>query len=120
METWSLRFSRKEIKMAIRIFASIGVVAVFILAVSSIVIIATAIEVESDKRRYKKKLKSRFKGGPTAKCFCKDCDYYCERYKPDKYNHGAGDSRVHAGRRVQDNWYCWSATPVDYEEANRR
>ena len=106
--------------MTIRIFASIGVIALFIVAVAAIAVISTAIEEAAEKHRYQKKLKSRFKGGPTAKCFCKDCDYYCERCKPDKYNHGAGDCRVHAGRRVQDNWYCWSATPVDYDVVKER
>lgn len=85
----------------IKIFASIGVVSVFIIVVTAIAVLTTLAEEAAEKRRYQKKLKSRFKGGPTAKCFCKDCDYYCERCKPDKYNHGVGDCRVHAGLQLQ-------------------
>lgn len=106
--------------MMIRIFASIGVIATFVFVVVVISIITTAIEVEAEKRRYMKKLKIRFKGGPTAKCFCKDCTSYRELYRQDKCNHGAGDCKVHAGRRVQDNWYCWAATPVDYDVVKER
>ena len=104
----------------IKIFASIGVISVFIIVVAVIAVLTTLAKEAAENRRYQKKLKSRFKGGPTAKCFCKDCVSYCEIYKPDKYNHGAGDCRVHAGRRVQDNWYCWSATPIEYNEAKGR
>ena len=114
----AFKLFQKGVKM-IKIFASIGVIATFIFAVAAVAVLTTLAEEAAEKRRYQKKLKSRFKGGPTAKCFCKDCVSYCERCKPDKYNHGAGDCRVHAGRRVQDNWYCWSATPIEYDEAKK-
>ena len=106
--------------MMIKIFASIGVIALLLVAVAAIAVISAALEEAAENRRYMKKLKTRFKGGPTAKCFCKDCTSYREVYRPDKCNHGAGDCKVHTERRVQDNWYCWAATPVDYDEAKRR
>ena len=104
----------------IKIFASIGVISVFIFVVVVVAVLTALAEEAAEKRRYRKRLKNRFKGGPTAKCFCKDCTAYHEVYKPDKCNHGAGDCRVHNGRRVQDNWYCWSATPIEYDKAKRR
>ena len=74
--------------MVIKIFASIGVIATFILGISLLVFIEKFIEnvedlIESavNNRKYKKQLKSRFEGGPTAKCFCKDCKYYYEKIK---------------------------------------
>lgn len=106
--------------MTVKIFASIGVIATFIVVIMFVALISSGIDVLVNNRRYNKRIKNRFKGGPTAKCFCKDCTSYREVYRPDKCNHGAGDCKVHAGRRVQDNWYCWAATPVDYDEAKRR
>ena len=70
--------------------------------------------------KYKKWLKSRFDGGPTAKCFCKDCRYYSEINKPSKHNHGAGECRAHQGLVVSDCWYCWRASPIEHSEAKRR
>lgn len=104
----------------IRIFASIGVISLFLVAVAAIAVISTAIEEAAEKRRYRKRIKTRFAGGPTAKCFCKDCKFYRETSKPDRCNHGAGDCRAHNGWGVMDSWYCWTATPVDYDEAKVR
>lgn len=106
--------------MMIRIFASIGVISLFIFAVAAIAVLTTLVEEAAEKRRYRKRIKTRFKGGPTAKCFCKDCKFYHETSKTDRYNHGAGDCRAHNGWGVADSWYCWTATPLDYEEAKRR
>jgi hypothetical protein len=106
--------------MTVKIFASIGVIATFILVVMFVALIISGIEVLVNDRRYNKRIKNRFKGGPTAKCFCKDCEFYNETSKPDKYNHGAGDCRAHNGWGVMDSWYCWTATPIDYDEAKRR
>ena len=77
--------------------------------------ISTFIGDAVDNYKYKKWLKSRFDGGPTAKCFCKDCRYYSEINKPSKHNHGA-----HQGLVVSDCWYCWRASPVEHSEAKRR
>lgn len=104
----------------IKIFASIGVIATFISVVTFVALFSSGIKELVDNRRYKKRIKTRFAGGPTAKCFCKDCRFYHETSKPDKYNHGAGDCRAHNGCGVMDSWYCWTATPVDYNEAKRR
>lgn len=106
--------------MIVKIFASIGVIATFILVVTFIALISSGIEELVDYNRYRKRLKNRFNGGPTAKCFCKDCEFYHETSKPDRYNHGAGDCRAHKGWSVMDSWYCWTATPLDYHEAKRR
>ena len=73
-----------------------------------------------DNYKHKKWLKSRFDGGPTAKCFCKDCRYYSEINKPSNNNHGAGECRAHHGLVVSDCWYCWRASPVEHSEAKRR
>ena len=106
--------------MIFRLLASIGVIALCIVAVILYEIIILAINDAIDNYKYKKRLKTRFKGGPTAKCFCKDCKFYNETRKPDKYNHGTGDCRTHSGWTVSDAWYCWSATPIDHNEAKRR
>lgn len=106
--------------MMIRIFASIGVISLFIFAVAAIAVLTTLVEEAAEKRRYRKRIKTRFKGGPTAKCFCKDCRYYFETHKPTKHNHGVGDCRTHKGWVVSDCWYCWSASPVEHAEAKRR
>ena len=82
--------------------------------------ISTFIEDAVDNYKYKKWLKSRFDGGPTAKCFCKDCRYYSEINKPSKNNHGAGECRAHQGLVVSDCWYCWRASPIEHSEAKRR
>ena len=67
--------------MMVEIFASVGVIATFILAAAVIAVLTTAVEEAAEKRRYRKRIKNRFKGGPTAKCFCKDCKYYYEKIK---------------------------------------
>ena len=65
--------------------------------------ISTFIEDAVDNYKYKKWLKSRFDGGPTAKCFCKDCRYYSEINKKSKHEHEAGACRHNTGLRVR---YC--------------
>ena len=55
--------------MMIKIFASIGVIALFLVAVAAIAVISAALEEAAEKRRYMKKLKTRFKGGPYSKMF---------------------------------------------------
>lgn len=82
--------------------------------------ISTFIGDAVDNYKYKKWLKSKFDGGPTAKCFCKDCRYYSEINKPSNHNHGAGECRAHRGLIVSDCWYCWCASPVEHSEAKRR
>lgn len=106
--------------MILKVFASIGVIATFILVVTFVALFSSGIEELINEHRYKKRIKNRFNGGPTAKCFCRDCRYYNETSKPDKYNHGAGNCTTHRGDDVKDSWYCWKATPVDYYEAKRR
>ena len=106
--------------MIIKIFASIGVIATFIVGISLLMFIEDLIESAVNNRKYKKQLKSRFDGGPTAKCFCKDCRYYSEINKPSKHNHGAGECRAHQGLAVSDCWYCWRAYPVGDTEIKRR
>lgn len=104
--------------MVVKIFASIGVIATsFIVGIALFVLIEEFIEIVINNRKYKKKLKSRFDGGPTAKCFCNDCRYYSEINKPSKHNHGAGECRAHQGLVVSDCWYCWRAYPVEHSEA---
>ena len=106
--------------MIVRIFTFIGIIASIILGIALCTGISIFIEDAVNNYNYKKRLKSRFKGGPTAKCFCKDCRHYSETHKPTKHNHGAGDCRAHHGWAVSDCWYCWSASPVEHTEAKRR
>ena len=107
--------------MVVKIFAtSIGVIATFIVGIALLVYIEELIESAINDHKYKKQLKRRFNGGPTAECFCKDCKFYNETSKPNKYNHGAGDCSVHQEWGVRDNCYCWAATPLDNDEAKRR
>ena len=61
------------------LFTSIGVIATFIVGIVLLMFIEDLIESAVNNRKYKKQLKSRFEGGPTAKCFCKDCKYYYEK-----------------------------------------
>ena len=106
--------------MVVKIFASIGVISTFIVAVGIIAVLIAYVEDAAEKLRYRKRLKNRFKGGPIAKCFCKDCRHYSETHKPTKHNHGAGECRAHQGLIVSDCWYCWRASPVEHSEAKRR
>ena len=106
--------------MIIKIFASIGLIVTFILVVVLVESIWSLIGYVVSEHRYNKQLKSRFEGGPTAKCFCKDCKYYYEKIKDTKHDSSTGVCEAHNLWRVRDNWYCWSATPLDYDEAKRR
>ena len=104
----------------IEIFASIGVISMLIVAVTIIAVLITYVEDAAEKLRYRKRLKNRFKGGPTAKCFCKDCRHYSETHKPSKHNHGAGECRANQGLVVSDCWFCWRSSPIEHSEAKRR
>ena len=106
--------------MIVRIFTCIGIIASIILGIALCTGISIFIEDTVDSYKYKKWLKSRFDGGPTAKCFCKDCRYYSEINKPSKNNHGAGECRAHKGLFVSDCWYCWRASPVEQNKEKRR
>lgn len=111
--------------MVVKIFASIGVTAtLFIVGIALLellVLIKELIESAVNNRKYKKQLKSRFEGdGPTAKCFCKDCKYYHEKINNNNHEPNVGECAAHNWWGVRDNWYCWTATPLDYEEAKRR
>ena len=106
--------------MIVRTFTCIGIIASIILGIALCTGISIFIEGAVNNYKYKKRLKSRFDGGPTAKCFCKDCRYYSEINKPSKHNHGAGECRAHHGLVVSDCWYCWRASPVEHSEAKRR
>ena len=107
--------------MVVKIFASIGVIAKsFIVGIALLVLIEKFIEIVVNNRKYKKKLKSRFEGGPTAKCFCKDCKYYREKINNNN-DHNVGECAAHNNWwDVRDSWYCWKATPVGYDKAKRR
>ena len=106
--------------MIVRTFTCIGIITSIILGIALCTGISIFIEDAVDNYKYKKWLKSRFNGGPTAKCFCKDCRYYSEINNPSKHNHGAGECRAHRGLFVSDCWYCWRASPVEHSEAKRR
>ena len=106
--------------MVVKIFASIGVIVTFIVGIALLVFIEKLIENAINNRKYKKQLKSRFEGGPTAKCFCKDCKYYYEKIKDTKHDSSTGGCEAHNWWGVRDNCYCWAATPLDYDEAKRR
>ena len=103
----------------VEIFASIGVISTFVVGVTLLAIIVEIVGYAVKNHKYKKRLKNRFKGGTTAKCFCKDCRYYSETHNPSKHNHGAGECRAHQGLVVSDCWYCWRASPVEHSEAKR-
>ena len=105
--------------MGVKIFTSIGVIVTFIVGISLLAFIEELIESAVNNRKYKKQLKSRFKGGPTAKCFCKDCKYY-EKMKDTKHDSSTGECAAHYWWDVRDNCYCWDATPLDYDETKRR
>ena len=110
----------KGVKMIIKIFASIGVISIFIVAVAIIAVLVTYVKDAAEKLRYRKRLKNRFEGGPTAKCFCKDCKYYYEKIKDTKHDSSTGECEAHNWWGVRDNCYCWAATPLDYDETKSR
>ena len=106
--------------MVVKIFVSIGVIATLIVGIALLMLIKELIESAVNNRKYKKQLKNRFEGGPTAKCFCKDCKYYYKKIKDTKYDSSTGECADHNWLGVRDNYYCWDATPLDYDEAKRR
>ena len=106
--------------MVVKIFTSIGVISTFAVGVTLLAIIVEIVGDAVKNHKYKKRLKNRFKGGTTAKCFCKDCRYYSETHKPSKNNHGVGDCKAHNGLVVSDCWYCWRSTPVECNEAKKQ
>lgn len=108
--------------MVVKTFASIGVIVTsFIVGIVLFVLIKEFIDIVANNRKYKKKLKSRFEGGLTAKCFCKDCKYYHEKINNNNHGPNVGECAAHNNWwSVRDNWYCWNATPVEYDEAKRR
>ena len=106
--------------MVVKIFANIGVIVTFIVGISLLMFIKELIESAVNNCKYKKQLKSRFKGGPTAKCFCKDCKYYEKKIKDTKHDFSTGECAAHYWWGVRDNCYCWYATPLGYDESKRR
>lgn len=56
--------------------------------------------IDRAKRNYR--IKHRFDGPPTAKCYCRDCTRYDnESHKCYKFD----------GWRTADCWFCWDAEP---------
>lgn len=106
--------------MIIKIFASIGLIVTFILVAGLFGAILGFIDDAINEHKYKKQLKSRFKGGTTAKCFCRDCRYYHEKINNNDYGPNVGECAAHNWWCVRDNCYCWDATPLDYDKAKRR
>ena len=106
--------------MIIKIFASIGLIVTFILVAGLFRAILGFIDDAINEHKYKKQLKSRFKGGTTAKCFCRDCRYYHEKINNNDHGPNVGECAAHNWWGVRDNCYCWDATPLDYDEAKRR
>ena len=106
--------------MIIKIFASIGLIVTIMVVIVLLEVIWSFIDDAISKHRYNTQLKSRFEGGPTAKCFCKDCKYYYEKIKDTKHDYSTGVCDVHNWWGVRDNCYCWDATPLDYYETKRR
>ena len=106
--------------MIIKIFASIGLIVTTILVGVLFASILALMDDVISEHRYNKQLKSRFEGGPTAKCFCKDCKYYYEKIKDTKHNSSTGECEAHNWLDVRDNCYCWAATPLDYDETKKR
>ena len=106
--------------MIIKIFVSIGLIVTTILVGVLLASILAFIDDAISKHRYNKQLKSRFDGGPTAKCFCKDCKYYYEKIKDTKHNSSTGECEAHNWWDVRDNCYCWAATPLDYDEKKEK
>lgn len=52
------------------------------------------------KRAYR--IKHRFDGPPTAKCYCRDCT---------KHNNETKQCSKFSGWYTADNWFCWDADP---------
>ena len=59
--------------------------------------------------KWEYKYKHRFDKSPTAKCYCKDCKYYCEN----------GDCMSHRYWKVNEAWFCWAAEPRKYDPEDK-
>lgn len=99
--------------MIVNFFAAIGIIACLIFVIILFVYIILCCAKGIGMHLYKWKIEHRYEGGPTAKCFCKDCKFYDETTKQNEYNYGGGRCTCHKGWDVADHWFCWNATPRD-------
>lgn len=102
------------------LFEAIGIVVCLIFIICLVMYISIFGAEIVAKFMHRRKIKHRFDGGPTAKCFCKDCKYYSEYNASDKYNYGSGTCNAHKNWGVADDWFCWNATPLPLDESKRR
>lgn len=94
--------------MVRNVFALIGILAVILVA---LVVITHIIELLRDfieRKAHEYDYKHRFDKPPTAKCYCRDCEYW---RKED------GKCFKFEGYHTADCWFCWNAEPVSYRES---
>lgn len=103
----------------VNMFTAIGIVVCLILMILLFVYIIICGSEQIAMFLYKRKIKRRFKGGPTAKCFCKDCKFYKVRTKESKYFNGCGECEHLIGLDVYDDWFCWHATPREWNKEEK-
>ena len=68
-----------------------------------------------DKLKWKYKYKHRFDKPPIAKCYCKDCIYYCE----DGFNNKCKRGHINEQWNIADTWFCWQAEPHKEDHENK-
>ena len=57
--------------------------------------------------KYKHRMKHRFDGPPLAKCYCRDCESWYERYDDDT----SGKCDGFVGKYTADDFFCKYAKP---------
>ena len=85
-----------------------GIMFILVLFMLAITMLKDFIVDKINDLKWKYKYKHRFDKPPLAKCYCKDCRYYIAKEND-------GNWGVHAGWKVADSWFCWSAEPRSYD-----
>ena len=65
------------------------------------------IEYQINRSKYKRKMRHRFDGPPLAKCYCRDCKYWYERYDVNT----SGKCNGFIGKYTADDYFCKGAKP---------
>ena len=74
------------------------------------------IECQINWIKYKRKMKRRFDGLPLAKCYCRDCKYWCERDDDSTIGKCIG----FADKYTADDFFCKYADPWKIDQNTER
>ena len=90
-------------------FIALGIIFSLLLAFLFITIIFEICHGFIKDMKWKWKYKHRFDKKPIARCYCKDCIYYSSN---------AESCDIHSSWIINDNNFCWKATPRSYDSGN--